>query len=210
MILFGINSFFKKMSNIRVTDRNQPISESYDEYLEFIYRLTIKGDKKGIKNSDIAKALNVKAPSVTAMLKKLENTGYIKKKEGTRLWVLDAPGEERAKTIINSHIMIELLLKKVLKLKNPTEIDAIACKFEHFTTDDFLENLSKFLGIKAEQINDVPESIKNNVIPESIPVRCMFFEDNIIKLLKDLGKEFSIEDKIEDYINDKKYSKYQR
>ncbi|MHA1785842.1 MAG: metal-dependent transcriptional regulator, partial [Candidatus Helarchaeota archaeon] len=67
--------------------KNEEIPDSYQEYLETILRITYKTNKESVKTSEIAKKLNVKAPSVTEMLDKLKKKDLInyQKRKGVTL-----------------------------------------------------------------------------------------------------------------------------
>ena len=51
--------------------KNNNLTPSEEDYIEMIYRLTLENDKVQVK--DISKKLNIKPPSVTKMIKKLDN-----------------------------------------------------------------------------------------------------------------------------------------
>ncbi len=51
--------------------KNNNLTPSEEDYIEMIYRLALENDKVQVK--DISKKLNIKPPSVTKMIKKLNN-----------------------------------------------------------------------------------------------------------------------------------------
>ncbi|MFW6030128.1 MAG: MarR family transcriptional regulator, partial [Halanaerobiales bacterium] len=51
------------------------LTESMEDYLEMIYR--IDQEKGYIRAVDLADALNLQAPSVTKMIQKLDETGFV-------------------------------------------------------------------------------------------------------------------------------------
>lgn len=161
------------------------LSESYEEYLENIYRLSLKNPGGWVKNKEISEKLNVKAPSVTNMLEKLTQAGFVdwKPRAGIRLTDL---GRQRAKDIVLNHILVELFLERILKLKDPELIGRIACDFEHHVNQevsDALKNLLDFTEIK-----NVDNFILEDRPPTHIPTKDVFPERKVIDLLRELEK----------------------
>ena len=144
-----------------VTVRDHQYSESYDEYLEIILRLSHQNQNPGewVKNKDISKALKVKAPSVTNMLEKLSRANFI-------WWIprkgikLTEQGISRATELICYHTIMELFLNRVLNIEDPQVLDAIACDFEHHFTPTLKNRMKKLLGL--EEDNDLAFSALNS------------------------------------------------
>jgi DtxR family Mn-dependent transcriptional regulator len=97
------------------------------DYLKAIHRLA--GADGVASPADIAKLLDVKAPSVTGMLKRLAEAGWIEytPNEGARL---SATGRAEALRVIRRHRLIELFLTQVLGL-DWSEVDVEAEALEH-------------------------------------------------------------------------------
>lgn len=131
-----------------VTVRDHKYSESYDEYLEIILRLS-HNSGEWIKNKDISKALKVKAPSVTNMLEKLSKAMFIEwiPRKGIKL---TDRGVSRATELICYHTIMELFLHRVLKFEDPQVLDAIACDFEHHFTPTLKNRMKNLLGLEKE------------------------------------------------------------
>ena len=106
------------------------MSESFQEYLEAILRLS--QDKPGawIANAEIAGALGIKPPSVTEMLDKLQNQGLItwEKRRGVQL---TDKGTQAASKILETHRLIEEFLTVVLELDDQELKHRVACSLEH-------------------------------------------------------------------------------
>ncbi|MFX0101162.1 MAG: metal-dependent transcriptional regulator [Candidatus Hodarchaeota archaeon] len=110
---------------------NNTYSESYQEYLEEIYRLSQEVEEgELISNSSIADRLKIKPPSVTEMLNKLEKNGLIvwKKRKGVQL---TDKGKEVGKTILETHHLLEEFFSKVLELDDLDLKHRVACDLEH-------------------------------------------------------------------------------
>src|SRR5437868_3674456 len=102
-------------------------SQAVQDYLKAIHRL---GGADGVASPvDIANSLQVKAPSVTGMLKRLADAGWITYTSGTGAQ-LTADGIREALHVIRRHRLVELFLTQVLKL-DWSEVDAEAEALEH-------------------------------------------------------------------------------
>ncbi len=175
-----------------VTVRDQPFSESYDEYLENIYRLSLKNPGGWVKNKEISQRLNVRAPSVTNMLEKLSNAEFIdwKPRSGIRLTDI---GRDRAKNLVTYHIVVELFLQRILKMDDAETIDNIACDLEHHLTDDMKDRIIDLLGI-TENLTNVDNFILEDKLPEHIESRPVYTEKEMIDILTQI--ESSIKEEI--------------
>ena len=59
--------------------KNNQLTPSEEDYIEMIYRLTMENNKVQVK--DISNKLNIKPPSVTKMIKKLNNKNILNYKK---------------------------------------------------------------------------------------------------------------------------------
>lgn len=129
-----VNSFQRKERTDRMED-----------YLEIIYELV---QQKGYATSvDITECLNVSAPSVTKMMRRLDLKGYLEyeKYRGIRL---TNQGKVVAENIKKRH----KLLTEFFKIIGVSEDIAIqdAEGIEHHLHAETLEKLEKFLGTVNE------------------------------------------------------------
>lgn len=176
----------KKPSYRGITVRNSAYSESYDEYLECIYRLSLKNPAGWVKNIQISRRLKVKAPSVTNMLEKLAAAEFIdwKPRSGIRL---TENGRKRAKELVFYHSIMELFLIHVLGMKNKEKINSLACDFEHHLTPELSERLIDLLGISSD-LKNVDNFISEDNIPNHIKIRQLYTENQVKRLLDDFFK----------------------
>ena len=174
----------KSHPNKGVTIRDAQYSESYDEYLEIIYRLSLQNPRGWVKNKDISLRLNVKAPSVTNMLEKLSKAELIewKPRSGIRL---NTAGKDRAKQLVKNHILAELFLNRVLGMKDKDEVDKIACDLEHHFTTELTHYFEDLLGIKDE-ISNVDNFIMKHEFPAHIKTSPIYSLNNLVDCLQDL------------------------
>lgn len=111
-----------------------------EEYIETIYELEKKDGKA--RTGLIASELNVKPPSVTEMLQKLQNKGLVKYE--TYIGVeLTSKGREIAKKLRKKHELIGHFLEIIGVEKELAEIDA--CQIEHHVSPKTMERLEKFV-----------------------------------------------------------------
>ncbi|MHA1684292.1 MAG: metal-dependent transcriptional regulator [Promethearchaeota archaeon] len=107
-------------------------SESLQEYLETIYRISGKKERPDawITNNEIATALDIKPPSVTEMLNKMEKQGLLEwtKRKGARL---TAKGERMGKEVLDMHLLLEEFFTIVLEIDDKDLKHRIACSIEH-------------------------------------------------------------------------------
>ncbi len=125
-----------------IADENK-LTASMEDYLEMIYRLNQK--QNDIRVNDLAIKLNVQPPSVTKMIQKLNNRGFLKyQKYG--LIHLTAEGKEVGAYLIKRHNTI----KEFLNLIGATEnLQKDVETLEHsisFSTLEVFSLLIKFLN----------------------------------------------------------------
>ncbi|MDR0912043.1 MAG: metal-dependent transcriptional regulator [Methanobrevibacter sp.] len=108
------------------------LSENIEEYLEVLYKY---GDKDNfVSTTKISQSLKIAPGSVTQMLKKLENKGYVfyEAYKGAKL---SNKGFKIAKKITRKHRILEKFLSDVLNIKEEN-IHQQACDMEHSLSDE--------------------------------------------------------------------------
>ncbi len=113
-----------------------------EEYLETILYLTRDGGRA--KTRDIARAMDIKPPSVSEMLLKLRDEGLIDYApyEGA---VLTERGQAQAIQIERKHQLLETFLVDTLGVERNTAHDE-ACELEHSISENTVEKICAFLG----------------------------------------------------------------
>lgn len=117
------------------------VRRSVEDYLKAIYDLS--QNKKPVSTTEISRKLRVAPASVTEMLKKLAEKGYITHSpyHGTNLTIT---GSRIAEKTVRKHRLLERFLHDVLKIDR-TKIHKQACEMEHALSDDAEEALCRFL-----------------------------------------------------------------
>ncbi|MHA1819996.1 MAG: metal-dependent transcriptional regulator [Promethearchaeota archaeon] len=153
------------------SDEIKGIPESYQEYLETIYRLylhNISMDKNinEISNNNIAKNLKIKPSSVTNMLKKLAEHKLIVWRPRSRKIRLTLRGKKVGRRVIYNHVLMELMLRMIFHIKDSEKRHDIACGLEHHL-DEYLFNAVK--RTFGEEITDkIEELLENDKDPDEI------------------------------------------
>ena len=120
------------------------LSQSEENYLKSIFKLSIDQENQTISTNAIAEDLSTKASSVTEMIKKLSEKSlidYIKYK-GVSLTTL---GSVCAVKVIRKHRLWETFLVEKLEF-TWDEVHDIAEQLEHIQSEKLTNRLSKFLG----------------------------------------------------------------
>ena len=168
------------------------MSKSIEDYLKGIYTLK---KKKEYSNKKLGEYLNISPASVSEMIKKLVNEGYltIEKKKVK----LTEKGNNFALDIIRKHRVWEVFLFEKLGY-NKEDVHKEAEILEHVTSNKLLQKLEKFLFYPKECPHGSPifYDLKD------------FDEGNVIKLSEAEEDDeiviLSVEDNIElyDYLRD--------
>lgn len=122
------------------------------DYLKAIHRLG--GAEKLVSPMELAARLEVRAASVTGMLKRLAEAGWIKYESG-RGARLTARGTSEARRVIRRHRLMELFLTRVLGL-DWSEVDAEADTLEHAISPRLEQAIAAYLGEPHEDPHGHP------------------------------------------------------
>jgi DtxR family Mn-dependent transcriptional regulator len=127
-------------------------SQAVQDYLKAIHRLG--GAERLVSPVHIAERLGVRPPSVTGMLKRLADAGWIayEPREGARL---TEAGIAEARRVIRRHRLVELFLTRVLGL-DWSEVDVEAEALEHAISPRLEQALAAHLGEPLEDPHGHP------------------------------------------------------
>jgi len=106
------------------------MNETYEDYLKSIYLISRDNHGGWVSNSDIANYMKIKPSSVTNMLHKLKDLGYIDWSPRKSLR-LTKQGKSIAKQMVNRYYTLKDFFVNVLNMKNDDSINEICCKIEH-------------------------------------------------------------------------------
>ncbi len=130
------------------------LTEKMEEYLEALFKLS--GDGETLNPARLSEHLNVTAPTVLDMLKRLESDGFVRygdsgksqdkgKHRAKRSINLTAKGQRAAKALVRRHRLSERFLTDVLGL-DWESAHREACRFEHVLSPEVEERLADVLG----------------------------------------------------------------
>lgn len=122
------------------------LSEAVQDYLKAIHSLG--GADHLVTPAEIAGVMAVKAPSVTAMLKRLAEAKWIEYTPGDGA-KLTPSGVTEARQVVRRHRLIELFLTQVLGL-DWSEVDAEAEALEHAISPRLEQAIADYLGQPLE------------------------------------------------------------
>ena len=117
------------------------MSKSTEEYLEALYGLTQDG--KTVSTSEISRRLKIAPASVTEMLRKLADAGYVNYHPYQGV-TLTPQGFELGQKVARKHRLLERFLHDILKIGNDRVHDQ-ACEMEHAINDETARALCQTL-----------------------------------------------------------------
>lgn len=121
----------------------KPLTASMEDYLEAIFDLDRK--KQVVRVKDIADRLDVRMPSVTSMLKTLNERGLVNYEKYETVH-LTAQGVIVGREMRRRHDALKRFLTDILNV-DPGTADAEACRMEHALSSDTLDRLVDFVDI---------------------------------------------------------------
>jgi DtxR family Mn-dependent transcriptional regulator len=120
----------------------KPLTYVMEDYLETIFDLD--KEKKAVRVKDIAKRMDVKMPTVSSMLKTLNDRGLVNY-EKYEYVELTKDGSDVGKEIRRRHEILLKFLTEVLKIGRQIA-DVEACKMEHALSAATLDSLTDFMA----------------------------------------------------------------
>ena len=139
------------------------ISFTEENYLKVIHRLS-EATSEDISTNAVAELMQTKAASVTDMLRKLADKGWVnyQKYQGVRL---SAEGEKIALSIVRKHRLWEVFLVDKMGF-NWDEVHEIAEQLEHIESDPLVNKLDEYLGFPKTDPHGDPIPNKDGILPE--------------------------------------------
>lgn len=135
-------------------DDPHKLSENLEDYLEAIASLEAKNGTA--RPTDIAIAMSVKKPSVTAALNSLSERGLVEY-EKYKPVSLTKDGRAVAVNVRRKHELLKGFFTDFLGVDS-TAADSAACKMEHALEDDIMRKLVKFIATLRREAS--PDSLE--------------------------------------------------
>ena len=117
-------------------------SAKIEEYLEAIYNMDMEGEV--VIGARLAEKFQVKAPTVTEMLQRLEKAGYVTM-DAQRHITLTDQGIELAEAVLRRHRLTERFLTDMLGMQWH-QVHEEACRLEHYISGAVEERVITSLG----------------------------------------------------------------
>src|SRR5882672_9826150 len=135
-----------------MANEHDPTTPAVQDYLKAIHSLG--GAEETVLPVAIAARLQVRAPSVTGMLKRLAEAGWITYESGRGARLTDQ-GVAEARRVIRRHRLVELFLTRVLGL-DWSEVDTEAESLEHAISPRLEQAIAAHLGEPLEDPHGHP------------------------------------------------------
>lgn len=123
------------------TAAEKPLTSTMEDYLEAIFDLD--KEKKVVRVKDIANRLDVKMPTVTSMLRSLNDKGLVNYEKYEYVELTDT-GADVGREMRRRHQVLFRFLTDILKIEAKIADDE-ACKMEHTLSVSTLESLTDFM-----------------------------------------------------------------
>jgi DtxR family transcriptional regulator, iron-dependent repressor len=173
-----------------------------EEYLQIIYWLQEAG--LPMTGANIARAMQVSAPTVHEMIGRLEGDGYVTRAEDKSLSFTDS-GREHASQIVRRHRLIERFLTDVFDIPWD-QVHEEAERLEHWMSPMVEERMLRAIGDAKTCPHGHPifEGEREHGVPladveEGASVRVLRFEneaEDLLHYLKDTGLHPGLEGKL--------------
>jgi DtxR family Mn-dependent transcriptional regulator len=152
-------------------------SAAVQDYLKAIHRLG--GADGRVQPGDIAAALAVKAPSVTGMLRRLADAGFVDYSAGGGAQLTPA-GLLEARRVIRRHRLVELFLHRVLGL-DWSEVDAEAEALEHALSPRLEQAIAAHLNEPLEDPHghQIPTAAGELPVRHLVPLAALHVGDRV-------------------------------
>jgi DtxR family Mn-dependent transcriptional regulator len=155
-------------------------SRSTEDYLKTLHNLSKNGEP--VSTTEIAEHFKIAPASVTEMLKKLAQKGYVKYSpyHGAQL---TSRGLQVADKVTRKHRLLERFLADKLRMKKD-EVHTQACEMEHALSDEAEEALCRFLN-HPDRCPDDSQAIPACDLPFSTCEECIDLHE---KSLEEAGR----------------------
>ena len=132
------------MSKNKVNPEISEIPESYQRYLDIIFIISKKKKGGWVTNKEIAENLQVEPASVSGMLEKLKKAQLIKWKPRKSIRLTDK-GKKYALQLEETHSLLRIFFKDILKIDDEEGVEKISCEIEHHITKEVRDSFRNFI-----------------------------------------------------------------
>ena len=182
-----------------IKEAREHATEAEEEYLETLFWLMEAG--LPMTGANIARAMQLSAPTVHEMIGRLENDGYVERRADKSLSFTKA-GHEHASKVVRRHRLVERFLTDVLGIPWD-EVHEEASRLEHAMSPVLEERMLSAIGDATTCPHGHPilEGTREQGVPladveEGAEIRVLRFEneaEDLLHYLKDAGMEPGLE-----------------
>ena len=116
------------------------INESCEDYLKTIYLISKQNKGGWVSNSEVSEVLGIRPASVSGMLHKLKNKGFITWKPRSAIR-LTQKGKNIARQTIKNYKKLKEFFIRILELNDDKLIEKLCCGIEHHITPEVVKAL---------------------------------------------------------------------
>lgn len=145
-----MNEYYTFNEYIKVNE----LTPSEEDYLEMIYRLQLQSDN--VKVAQLAQSLNVKTPSASNMVKRLQSKELLIHENYGNL-LLTTRGNQIGMALLLRHNTIESFLK-IIGMKNNLHDETE--KIEHTISEETLEKILRLVNFFTDNPDILKQYIK--------------------------------------------------
>jgi DtxR family Mn-dependent transcriptional regulator len=177
------------------TKPREHATEAEEEYLETLFWLMEAG--LPMTGANIARAMQLSAPTVHEMIGRLEKDGYVERRADKSLMFTKA-GHEHASHVVRRHRLVERFLTDILGIPWD-EVHEEASRLEHAMSPVLEERMLQAIGdaTTCPHGHPIVEGAREQGVPladveEGADVRVLRFEneaEDLLHYLKDAGLE---------------------
>ena len=154
-----------------MVEREEQLTRSMEDYLEAIYNLQVRSQVARVK--DVARAMDVKMPSVTGAIRALASKGLVRHRPYENIELTDH-GLHHARGIAHRHSAVREFSVGTLGLAED-DAEAEACGIEHAIRPATLDKLLKFVDFARDcggdhplRLDDFKHYLQHGVYPDGI------------------------------------------
>lgn len=134
----------------------QELTSSYEDYIEAIYDLSLKGNGS-VRSVDVANELGFSKASVARATKNLREQGYIEQERYGEI-TLTEKGTEYGKRVLRRHQVLRGFLIDILGVDKETA-NAEACEMEHTISQDTMDKWADWYEQQGTQNSALDEGL---------------------------------------------------
>ncbi|QAR30090.1 metal-dependent transcriptional regulator [Ornithobacterium rhinotracheale] len=137
-------------------------SRTEENYLKTLLYLSNKDS--AISTNDISKLLQIKMPTVTGMMKKFADKGWVNYQSYKPIY-LTPEGRKQAALVVRKHRLTEMFLVKIMGFAWD-EVHEIAEQVEHIKSKAFFDKMDEILDHPSIDPHGAPIPDRNGEIPK--------------------------------------------